>query len=61
VALTAHALQDHKDQAEEAGCDGFLTKPFKKNELIESILKFSKVEENTEKMNIEHRTSNVQH
>ena len=43
VALTAHALKEHKDKADEAGCDGFLTKPFKKNSLLEAILTFGKV------------------
>jgi len=29
VFLTAHALQDYEDQAEEVGGDGFISKPFK--------------------------------
>lgn len=34
IALTAHAFQSDRDNAMEAGCDEFITKPFNLNELI---------------------------
>ncbi len=37
VALTAHALQEHRLRSKEAGCSGFLTKPIKKKVLYEAI------------------------
>ena len=37
VALTAHALQEHRQRSQEAGCSGFLTKPIKKKVLYEAI------------------------
>lgn len=37
IALTAHAMDNHRQQAKEAGMDGFVTKPIKKMELIQAI------------------------
>jgi PAS domain S-box-containing protein len=37
LALTAHALYEHFDQAISAGCNGYLSKPFNRKELLESI------------------------
>jgi PAS domain S-box-containing protein len=42
VALTAHALIGAAGESAEAGCDGHLTKPVERNELIEAIMKFGK-------------------
>ena len=36
-ALTAHAMQDHRIRAKEAGCDEFVTKPVDLEELVEKI------------------------
>ncbi len=33
VALTANVMQQHRDEAQEAGCDGFLGKPIERIEL----------------------------
>jgi PAS domain S-box-containing protein len=41
VALTAHALSGASAESMEAGCDGHLTKPVERNDLIEAIVKFS--------------------
>nr|CRH05602.1 putative hybrid histidine kinase with PAS sensor domain and response regulator receiver domain [Candidatus Magnetococcus massalia] len=41
VALTAHALSDHRQMSLEAGCTGHLTKPIKKKQLVEAIDSFS--------------------
>lgn len=41
IALTAHALQEHREKTKEAGCDGHITKPIKKAKLIETIVKYS--------------------
>nr|CRH05090.1 putative Histidine kinase [Candidatus Magnetococcus massalia] len=40
-ALTAHALQDTRDKALAAGCDGYLTKPISKANLLQIIQRFS--------------------
>jgi len=42
LALTAHALNEHKEKSREAGCDGHITKPIKKAVLLEAIEKYSK-------------------
>ncbi|HKJ70824.1 MAG TPA: ATP-binding protein, partial [Gammaproteobacteria bacterium] len=34
VALTAHALEEHREEAQNAGCDGYLSKPVKKERLV---------------------------
>lgn len=42
VALTAHSFEEHRKRCLEAGMDGFVVKPIKKNELfgtIEELLK----------------------
>ncbi len=37
VALTGHALQGHSDQARQAGCDSFVTKPCLPDALVAEI------------------------
>jgi len=36
-ALTANAMQHHRDQFDDAGCDGFLTKPIDRFALLEVL------------------------
>jgi PAS domain S-box-containing protein len=40
IAVTAHAFEDDKQNAVEAGCDSFLAKPFSKESLLEMISDF---------------------
>ncbi len=42
IALTAHAMREERARTREAGCNGHLTKPIHENELVSSILKFTK-------------------
>ncbi len=42
VALTAHALTGASAESLEAGCDGHLTKPVERNDLVMAIGKFAK-------------------
>lgn len=44
VAITAHAFQEQKKKFLQAGFDGVLTKPFFKNELIQTIYRFAVVD-----------------
>jgi two-component system, cell cycle response regulator DivK len=37
IALTAHALQEERERAEKAGCDGFLAKPCLPDELLAEV------------------------
>jgi len=37
VALTAHAFEDAKQEAREAGCDGFITKPCLPDDLVTEV------------------------
>ncbi|MDP6388235.1 MAG: response regulator, partial [Candidatus Pacebacteria bacterium] len=41
VALTAHALKEHEEKSQAAGCSDHVTKPIKKAKLLETIRKFS--------------------
>ncbi len=40
VALTAHSLREDLERAIEAGCDSYLTKPVRKQVLLEEIAKY---------------------
>ncbi|NOY68588.1 MAG: response regulator [Deltaproteobacteria bacterium] len=42
LALTAHAFREHREKCFAAGCSGYLTKPIKKQLLIEKILQFAR-------------------
>lgn len=37
IALTAHAMSEDRTRALEAGCDDFLSKPYRSAELIEMV------------------------
>ncbi|HKK32924.1 MAG TPA: ATP-binding protein [Desulfomicrobiaceae bacterium] len=37
IALTAHAFPEIRDQAFQAGCTSYLTKPFKKSEILSAL------------------------
>jgi len=37
VALTAHILSEHKDQARQAGMDGHMAKPIEMSQLRELV------------------------
>jgi PAS domain S-box-containing protein len=42
LALTAHALSGASSESLEAGCDGHLTKPVERNDLMAAIVRFTK-------------------
>jgi signal transduction histidine kinase len=37
LALTAHALAEHRDECLQVGCSGYLSKPVSRGELVESV------------------------
>jgi two-component system cell cycle response regulator DivK len=37
VAVTAHALAEHRERAEGLGCEGYLTKPCEPRKLLQEI------------------------
>ncbi|MBF0587746.1 MAG: response regulator [Magnetococcales bacterium] len=37
LALTAHAMREYQERSLSAGCDGHLSKPIHRNQLIESV------------------------
>ncbi|MNY77477.1 Polar-differentiation response regulator DivK [compost metagenome] len=40
VALTALAFESDRREALQAGCDGYLSKPFNRRELLETVKTF---------------------
>ncbi len=40
VALTAHALEEDRQRAVDAGCDGYLAKPVEPRRVVEEVEKF---------------------
>jgi PAS domain S-box-containing protein len=42
LALTAHALSGAAEESKQAGCDGHLTKPVERNDLVAAIAKYAK-------------------
>ena len=42
VALTAHALSGAAEESKQAGCDGHLSKPVERNDLVAAIVRFAK-------------------
>ena len=47
IALTANATSEDRDRCLQAGCDGYLCKPFKHHQLIALIQKYLQPSENT--------------
>jgi PAS domain S-box-containing protein len=41
VALTAHALSGAAAECHEAGCDGYLSKPVQRGDLVQAIIRFA--------------------
>jgi len=40
VALSAHALEEHRQKSMESGCTAHITKPIKKEKLLETIREY---------------------
>ena len=40
IAQTAYAMSTDRQKSEEAGCDGYLSKPIRKSELFQEIAKY---------------------
>lgn len=40
IAQTAYALSEEKEQALEAGCDDYITKPIRRDDLVELMSKY---------------------
>ena len=40
IGLSAHAMEGHKQKAEDAGCDDYLTKPVNDTYLFEMLTKY---------------------
>jgi len=39
IAVTAHAGREYQEKAAAAGCDGYLTKPLDRDQLLETLRK----------------------
>lgn len=44
IALTAHALPEHRARAREVGCDGYLAKPVSPKRVLEEIRRVIRVD-----------------
>ena len=40
IAVTSYALNDDEEKAREAGCEGYVTKPFSPRELVATVREF---------------------
>lgn len=40
IALTAHALEEDRQKASQAGCDGYLAKPIEPRRVVEEVERF---------------------
>lgn len=40
VALTAHALEEDRQKAQQAGCDGYLAKPVEPRRVVQEVERF---------------------
>ena len=40
IMITSRTMQKHRQQAEQAGANGYVTKPFNEDELLESLRGF---------------------
>lgn len=40
IALSAHALEEDRARAKEAGCDGYLAKPVEPKKVLEEVARF---------------------
>lgn len=47
VALTAHAMREDRQRCYDAGCDGYLSKPFSRDTLVEVVSRLSGQRETT--------------
>lgn len=41
IAITAYGFEEDKQKALNAGCDDFISKPFKRETLLEKMIKYS--------------------
>ena len=48
IALTANAFKEDVDKAQEAGMNGHIAKPFKRDQLLESLFRHIKAGKKTE-------------
>ncbi|MGH6690339.1 MAG: response regulator [Gammaproteobacteria bacterium] len=40
IALTAHALEEDRQKAQQAGCDGYLAKPVEPRRVVQEVERF---------------------
>ena len=40
IALSAHALEEDRERAREAGCDGYLAKPVEPRKVLTEVARF---------------------